>query len=849
MFAHARASIRSPQIPLFLSLIFGLILQLLNMFILWILYMIIGKVEVSLSIILFTFIEVIILATLIYKYIFKSKHALHRVRFSLDWTLIVISFIYFTLAAYWQQFATEPHSDGAAYLDLARNIVKNGVFSSSMVFPSGSWNSVLYNIGFNLGIHSIGYCIFAIFFILGDISLQTAQIALIFQGFLIILILYELTKKLFGTITARIAALVAAIHPEMINHVVLVGGSEISSALFILFSIYLLLLSAEELKNRIKYGILSGISLFLAWFSWYFNFLVFLTQLPIIYLYIAITNKKSVKKTILDLFIISMATSLLVIDWRVFGILSYAFLGIEIPVSAVVLLPLIVITRAKFSQELKVFLVLILTISIFFSIHRIVFDSSPLLKIHAETFGGPQQLAMKNINRDTNILLSRIINWNEMFNFLNIYYGGIKQYYGSIFLFLVIMSLVRVEDFSKILLISSFPLLEILWWIFVVPLEYVNIFQPRYVVCSFLFDSILLASAVEYLILGNSHCVSLSAIFKFFDKKIILYLSKDILIPIFRFILIIILLISAFSSTYFEHKKVLDFWKFSEKYSWTPAIEWIKNSLPKNVTLLTSSPSYLAWYTERHVAYLGVGAHGTQPTDKLTERELIELIKIYKANYLVIDGRTAWSYPFISSLLNNPHEFLGAKVIFNNGRVVIYNVSNIAYNVPHLLTSTTLNEVESLEQWYANVGYGNATLQLDSENKINGNFSIKYVQTVTNTVLPQSCLFLRLSRSTNLSNYDYLVFYIKTLQESKITVALITDSYNYFLSPKYTIVGSNFTQVNVSIKILKSIGNPNLENISKIQICFTDLVPGRTYTNWIDGPLIAEKIVYELINP
>jgi hypothetical protein len=766
---------------------------------------------------------------------------------SFDKFLVLTIIIYFVLTIYWQPYATEPHSDGAAYLDIARNIVKRGVFSSNQMFLEGDWRGTVWKIGLEPSIHSIGYFVFAIFFIIGDVSLCTAQIAIIFQGFLIILVVYELTRRLFNLNIARLSTFIIAVHPEFITHVVLVGGPEIPSALFLIFAIYLILLSVEEQENQINHSVLAALSSFLAWFAWYFNFFVFLTQLPLIFLYLKSGKLGiNIKDVIKELGLLILALFYFVIDYRILGNLSYAFFGIAFPFSIVILL-FILSTNIfkKISNELKVFVILVFTVLVIYSGYRIIFQLDPQVRIHVESFVSPQQFVYANIEKDKNILFSRIINSSIASEYWKMYYEGTRRYFGSLFILLSILSLVRIQYTNKILLTWSFPALQILWWVYFVQID---AFQGRFVICSFIFYSILVAVLVECLLPSHKKLFINNFIKIKINKTIIIkILVRRNLLKFICFIIVTLLLISSIYNLYPEYEEVLNYWKWSENYGWSSAINWIKNNTLPNSVLLTRPSSYFAWYTERHVAYLGVG-YNLQPTDKLTERELIELIKIYKANYLVIDGRTAWSYPFISSLLKNPHEFLGAKVIFNNGKVVIYNVSNIAYNVPHLLTSITLDEVESLKQWYANVEYGNATLQLDSENKINGNFSIKYVQTVTNTALPQSCLFLRLSKSTNLSSYDYLVFYIKTLQESKITVALIIDSYNYFLSPKYTIVGSNFTQVNVPIKILKSIGNPNLENISRIQICFTDLVLGRTYTNWIDGPLIAEKVAYELIN-
>ncbi|MEM3448547.1 MAG: glycosyltransferase family 39 protein, partial [Nitrososphaerota archaeon] len=207
----------------------GLMLQLLNVYVLWVIHIFYAPLNFVLLMCILTIIEVAFIMIFSYKH--ESTFCISKGQIKqVDIALIAVVALYLILALYWQQYAPAPHSDGAAYMDMARNVVEKGDFYSNMLLPTNTWYYVEYSSGRHN--HMFGYFAISLFFMLGNESLFSAKIMLIFTGMLIILVVYELVKKLFSANAARLAALITAISPEFLTHVGLVGGPEITSALF-----------------------------------------------------------------------------------------------------------------------------------------------------------------------------------------------------------------------------------------------------------------------------------------------------------------------------------------------------------------------------------------------------------------------------------------------------------------------------------------------------------------------------------------------------------------------------------------------------------------------------------------
>jgi hypothetical protein len=472
------------------SLILGFMLQLLNVYVIWILYIFYNPVNFALLMYTLTIIEVVLVSVLSYmrglmlsidKILNKPKQ---------DFALVAVIVLYLVLAFYWQQWAPAPHSDGAAYLDMARNVVNNGAFYSNMLLPKNTWDYVGCSSG--MLTHMFGYFAIALFFMLGDVSLFSAKIMLIFAGMLIIILLYALTRKLFNINVARLTALITAVSPLLLTHVGLVGGPEIPSALFILFSIYLLV-CAPTSKRKMSMALMAGLSLFIAWCAWEFNFLVMLTFLPLLFIYTATYHKEF--KTI-DLMMLLFLLVSFILEWRVLLNFSYAVIGINIPsliIVVFILTYLLVFRKEKNRNTLITFTLMFLVLYLILYSRFVAADFIP--EVHQfVSFAQPGMgVLTSNIARDVGVL-SRALSPGEVNRYWSTYWDGVYGYLGVVVVFLAFLSLARINKLKEVLLVLSFPLLQSVWWGLFVTIDG---FQPRFILCSSLFYFVLAASAIE----------------------------------------------------------------------------------------------------------------------------------------------------------------------------------------------------------------------------------------------------------------------------------------------------------------------------------------------------------------
>ncbi|MHA1832767.1 MAG: ArnT family glycosyltransferase, partial [Candidatus Baldrarchaeia archaeon] len=401
-------------------LIFGLMLQLLNVYVLWVINIFYVPLNFVLLICISTLIEVALALSLSYKRGSTFHISKVLLRTKPDIAIIAVMVLYLILAFYWQQYAPSPHSDGAAYMDMARNAVEKGDFYSNMLLPTNTWSYVEYSSGMHT--HMFGYFAIALFFMLGNVSLFSAKIMLIFTGLLIILALYELVKKLFNANVAGLAALITAISPELLTHVGLVGGPEIPSALFTIFAIYLLI-NAPASKRKLSMAFMAGLSLFIAWYAWFLNFFVFVTFLPFLFIYIA-TKKKEFKVADVLVFLIFIFSFIL--EWRLLLNLFYASIGVQIPsliIAVFALTYLFNFKKGKASNTLVTFAVMILVLYSAFYSRVIIADFIPQLQQFIGSVQPGMDVVTSNVERDIGVL-SRAFNLEEVNRYWSMYWDG-----------------------------------------------------------------------------------------------------------------------------------------------------------------------------------------------------------------------------------------------------------------------------------------------------------------------------------------------------------------------------------------------------------------------------------------
>lgn len=809
------------------SLMLGFMLQLANIYILWGLHIFYSPINFTFLIYILTTIEVIFAIVIFRKFkLFLSIDTLFN-RSNADRVLVTVIILYLILAFCWQRWAPAPHSDGAAYLDMARNVVENGLFRSNMVFESNTWDYVQYSSGMQT--HMFGYFAIALFFVLGNISLFSAKIMLIFTGALIIVVLYELTKKLFNINVARLAALITAVSPELLTHVGLVGGPEIPSALFSLLTVYLLIHISDQ-KAQVSTTVLTGVSLFIAWYAWFFNFLVMLTFLPLLFMYVA---TKYDKFKFMDLLLLMFFIVSLALDYRILLFSTYATIGVPISFFAIIFMAfcLLRFRKGQFSDVLTKFIIILLVAFLLLYSRYVISAFIPSMRQYASS--------LAPVEREIS-MYSRALSLEEVNRYWSMYWDGVYSYLGTVVVFLGFVALARIDKIKETALIISFPLLQAVWWCLFVTLD--GAFQPRFIVCSSLFYFILVASTIEmiylYAVKTLGMANKLRVNFKLKTWKISHSINEKNFVTAF---VVGLLLLSIFNFTYplyDKHKKIMEGWNHPQIFGWDPAIQWIKDNTQSDDILMARQGNYWAWFTERRTVFFTPSIFGSA---NITQ--LVSIIKKFNIKYLIVDYDLFQKFSELRMLYSSASSFYGSKIVFSSineqgYKTIIYNVTNISYgNLVRL--ETTISNCDSNQYWSIFALYGNGTVTTDDLDKVEGNSSIKITSTVKEQkdLTPSAVIMYDLAQPLDLSNTSNLQFWIKApFNYQDIHIKLATDSNNYIFIHTQGTQSQTWEQITIPLtNVVSTLGEPNLQSISFIQIYIRGLEPNTTYTYWLDN--------------
>jgi len=815
-------------------LIFGFLYQLLNTYIFWWANLFLSFIHFTFSVYLLTITFVLILT--LYSYRVKGKPLLlSGLRNCSGYTnrlLVIILVLYLIMSFHYQQYAPSPHSDGATYLDMARNVVKYGVFRSNMLFPKDSYGYVRFSSG-RID-HFFGYTAISLFFMFGTISLLSAKTMLIFSGFLCIYLTYFISKILFNRRVALIATFLAAISPLMVSHVGLVGGPELPSLLFLLLTIYIIFSSQRD--NGLIEMVIAGISMWISYRAWHFNAVVLLFMVPILFIYKCLTYTRfSIREFLLLLALMAS----LIIDRFFLSVIALHIFGFHLPtIFPIVFLTTFYLNRRRTNTMLYMFSIMLLAfyaISYTFKLSSIFLQ--PLKEYMSTVF--PTRGLSSAAEASTITHLMRETIKFELFKTWNHYWSQVHNYIGSIILYLAALSIARVDRAKSVFAVLSFPLLHAILWCLYAQVHV----QPRYLLMTPVFYSILAGSFLDFALLEVEKAVrnSKKIIIKFKHRRKIEVETRKI-IAAGIFLIITCYLIIQINPIYDRCIDVLKGWDNKSKFGWGQAIEWIKNETSIDDVIMSRSANYFAWYTKRLVAWPPISSDANLI-------DFINAIRQHKAKYLIVDNRFYYVYPKLRGLYESPTEFLGAYPVFisveGNRKVVIYNVTNIAYGELRReeVTITPCDQVEGLvpHPYYLRDG----RVERDEVEKVEGNASVRITGTIKDVPAPCSVVILE-TRNLDLSNYDFLSFWIKAIDAYEIALVIACNSKNYYVYPRLSLSLSGWQRIVIPIKSYTSIyGKPNFSNIASIRIYVYGGKPGKTYTFWLDQvTAISEK--YEI---
>lgn len=174
--------------------------------------------------------------------------------------------------------------DAALYADYARRVV-DGYFNSSVVNDSrvyDLWNGVQY-------CHHQGFIyLFAVSWLLVPPSGSGPTLVLPIAGLLVVMLGYLITERFFGAMAAKWISIILAFHPTFVFHSVVAYGPEITSLIFMVGALLVIIESKQEDTSLL---ILGGIMLGLVDVIWYANFLLVCILLPILLIALKLLSK------------------------------------------------------------------------------------------------------------------------------------------------------------------------------------------------------------------------------------------------------------------------------------------------------------------------------------------------------------------------------------------------------------------------------------------------------------------------------------------------------------------------------------------------------------------------------
>lgn len=804
--------------------IFGFLYQLLNVFISWWLFrFFVGLNFVNILYLLTsTFVLIITLGG------YKREWKIHS--FKIDFSVATVVVIFLLFVFYYQTFSIAPHSDGANYLDLARNIVAHNSFGAKELMPPNTWANLEWSSG--LIRYFFGYAGFALFFALGDVSFSMAQLTLIFIGSLCIFVVFKISEKLFNRSTAIIAAFLMALSPILLTHSVLVGGPDITSTLFVLVTIFLLLDVRETETPRLKLVMLAGFTTFAAWFAWNTSIYPLMLSIPFVLLSFRheftdmIVDARLHKKVFL---ISALVIGCVLLDLRFIGSMSYAYFGIPLPIASIALGLVLVFLRRDGRLQWH-YLILPATAFLIFSAGWYTYLSlSSFKSFFASTYASSQGFADATVSATQN-LVTQPWNLNLILNSLNRYfYGGpygwmgLFNSIGLIIWFLALASLVRFGKIRETVTIFVFPLFYMLSWVL---LSGSTPVQPRYLLLAAPFYFMLSASTI-YLIASEVN-IGIPA-FKLAKWGKAIKLKRNVVVS---FGIVVIILFSSVQ-LYENGIENLAMWNYPDAYGWNDAISWIGQNTKPDDILVARQGSYWAWLTDRQTVSLSSGLYGP-----LNRTDLIYWIRQFNANYLIVDSPFKASFPTLAIL---PAALYGSNIVFQSGitestRILIYNVTNISHGT---FTEDTMlvTNCDSADYWAPATGYGNGNFTLDASIKKEGEYAVKLEYTV-NEKGTLSFLFVP-KNSLNFTKASCLNFWIKiAMGENEsindVEVKFASTDINYVTTVQKNISANIWNHINLPIGVSIKYGFVDLSHIGFLQFYAHGLTPQKTCALWLD---------------
>lgn len=614
---------------------------------------------------------------------------------SIETLLFPIFIIAVTLRIYFQSFSLGPATDGANYLEYARSLVQNGIFTSKAIYANSPLELV-----FSKGLNPhIGTCFnLSLFFEIGGISYFVGKMMVVFFGALLIFPVYGIAKELLNVKAGLIASVITAVHPFLLEYSSMLYGPEIIGAVFLTSSFYLLTLSIQ--KSQPWQVVLAGLFAFLTLITWDPNIYVYLAIIPLSTL---LLKKKIGFKNIL------LAYSIVGFWGFTYRFSAHIPLGLVFHIGTPVMLVLVALIKRRegWVRSLCLFLLTMNILLEFYWIRSFYFSEvyiTPVSEIPAGT------LLTGTVSH-----LVQITSIGHLFNRLNSFLRpAYLDNLSPILIILGFMSLMFLKSWRKSSLLLLFPLFQLVFYALFLSEDMLRGLVGWE-------NRLLLASTPFFAILAAIFIDELTVNLNLQNPKIIMRLLKPYfsinISPILTAIMISSIFLTQFYPQYLTVIDHIESANIKTRYHLDAAINWVNENTKPDDIIGTRKPYEWAWYTDRKCVIF---------SQDIDLNGLFQIIKKYRVNYVIVDDIFYNYYCNLKSLYTNPEiPPFGFQLVFRSDdidgkRVLIYNTTRLIYT-DFLFKTVPIDDLDNLTGWVRM--YGN--LSLDILDKKEGNASIK----------------------------------------------------------------------------------------------------------------------------
>lgn len=515
--------------------------------------------------------------------------------------------------------------DGGLYCSFARTIVTEGRFYVKVINDIvKGLTTPYYNLkGFTpypLTIFSIAFFMF-----IGEASYTSAKIMTLFAGLLLVSLIYLFSKELFGLKAAIVAGSLAAMNPMLSYYSAILHGPEILSSLFSLGALYLFIMSLRNnttnFSEYLKYGLLGGVFITSTFKSHgYVEFTVLISVLTLIYI---IFNKNKLYNFLMALF--SFALLFLVARYRHIPIIGILF-------TLVAMLYTFLLTQKKMKYcTLLTTTLLTAILTIWFLDVRSYLIPEVYVKPSMAVFAQKPTQVLNPFKTYTGINMDL----EYIRKTLNRFWDSLRYTTSFIIFLLSFSSLILPSNKEEKMLLTLIPLItSILYTLYFPPSVswykgFLDIFPDRFLILS-TSSIIILASSIFEDITKSTY------------ENIRIGRGKIFQTPSSTLLVIALLLLFGLGfnelfrlpvgATHIEYLHRFKYYDPLEVYNLDKAIEWIKENMSRNASILAAEPRRLAWFTDRTM--VGI----TEDPESITWEKLANLIKTFNVNYVFIDS-------------------------------------------------------------------------------------------------------------------------------------------------------------------------------------------------------------------